>query len=125
MATTTYEIEPHKEKRKHTDAAPRALVHLTSFTAAAVAFGVYMALGYAGTDIQGNVQRLFYFHMPSFFGALVAFSVTVFGGIRYLQTRDTKWDAMAVAGAVWYGRGRSGTHGGRGTRASAPPPSRC
>ncbi|GAB1421795.1 cytochrome c biogenesis protein CcsA [Anaerolineales bacterium] len=62
-------------------------------------FTLYMGLAYAGTDItQGNVQRLFYIHMPSFFGAFIAFALTVIGGIQYLRTRKSKWDTLALAG---------------------------
>ena len=53
----------------------------------------------AGTDIdQGAVQRLFYIHMPSFFGAFVAFGATIVGGVQYLRTRQNRWDRLAVAG---------------------------
>ncbi len=77
----------------------RALLILSVVTALAVVVGLFLALFYAGTDVlQGDVQRLFYIHMPSFFGAFVAFSATVVGGIQYLRTRAEKWDALAVAG---------------------------
>lgn len=72
---------------------------LTALSAIGISFGLYMALWYAGTDaMQGEVQRIFYIHLPSFFGATLAFLVTVVGGIAYLRTRNVKWDTMAVAG---------------------------
>ncbi|MDX1991926.1 MAG: cytochrome c biogenesis protein CcsA [bacterium] len=75
------------------------LTGLTIITILAVALGLYLALFFAGTDVdQGNIQRIFYLHMPSFFGAFVAFSVTVVGGIMYLRTRQTRWDTLALAG---------------------------
>jgi heme exporter protein C len=78
---------------------PRALTVLTVITVLAVTFGLYLALVAAGTDReQGHVQRLFYIHMPSFFGAFAAFGATVFGGIQYLRTREVKWDTLALAG---------------------------
>jgi heme exporter protein C len=86
------------EKAKNS-ASPRALNALTIVTIVSVVFGLYLALGYVGTDLdQGHVQRLFYLHVPSFFGALLAFIVTVVGGIQYLRTRNVKWDALALAG---------------------------
>lgn len=87
-------------KRKNAQAGvPRLLVALTAVTVGLVVFGFYLALGYAGTDVdQGNVQRLFYIHMPSFFGAFAAFGATVVGGIMYLRTRNVKWDTLALAG---------------------------
>ncbi len=78
---------------------PRALRILTIVTIASVAFGLYLALGYANTDLeQGDVQRIFYIHMPSFFGAFTAFTATMIGGVMYLRTRQVKWDTMAIAG---------------------------
>jgi heme exporter protein C len=78
---------------------PRNLMILTVVTVLAVVFGLFMALVQAGTDDQqGNVQRIFYIHMPSFFGAFFAFGTTVVGGIQYLRTRNAKWDVLALAG---------------------------
>jgi heme exporter protein C len=72
---------------------------LTLITVISVAIGLFLALVYAFTDEQqGEVQRIFYIHMPSFFGAFVAFSATVIGGVQYLRTRDVKWDTLAIAG---------------------------
>jgi heme exporter protein C len=88
-----------KPKSKANITRTRILLGLTALTVLAVAFGLYMALVYAGTDIdQGEVQRLFYIHVPSFFGAFTAFTATVIGGIQYLRTRDAKWDSLALAG---------------------------
>jgi len=72
---------------------------MSATTLIAVAVGLYLALIFAGTDIdQGNIQRIFYIHMPAFFGAFTAFGATVLGGILYLITRNPRWDRMAVAG---------------------------
>ncbi|MCA0457217.1 MAG: cytochrome c biogenesis protein CcsA [Chloroflexi bacterium] len=77
----------------------RILWGLTIVTAVLVAFGTYMALGYAPTEVdQGEVQRIFYFHLSSFAGAFIAFCVTVVGGVLYLRTRNAKWDTLALAG---------------------------
>jgi heme exporter protein C len=79
--------------------APRALSIFTIVTVFATVLGLYLALGYAATDgDQGNIQRIFYIHMPSFFGAFFAFIATVVGGIQYLRTRNVKWDSLALAG---------------------------
>ncbi len=84
---------------QNTVKAPRSLLILTAVTLTAFVFGLYLALGYANTDIeQGEIQRIFYIHMPSFFGAFLAFGATVLGGIQYLRTRQTKWDTLALAG---------------------------
>ncbi len=78
---------------------PRLLAGLTVLTALGVIGGLYMALVYARTDIdQGDVQRIFYIHMPAFMGAFLSFCMTVVGGIMYLRTRSVKWDSLALAG---------------------------
>jgi heme exporter protein C len=79
---------------------PPLLRILTLVTILMVLAALYMGLGYAGTDVtQGDVQRIFYIHMPAFFGAFLALSLTVIGGIQYLRTRQPRWDALALAGA--------------------------
>lgn len=79
--------------------APRRLVILTAVTVISLIVGLILALVVVGRDNdQGDVQRLFYIHMPSFFGAFFAFGAAVVGGIGYLRTRNLKWDALAVSG---------------------------
>jgi heme exporter protein C len=88
-----------KSKRIETTPVPNSLRILTLVTVIAFAIVTYLGLFSAGTDItQGEVQRLFYFHMPSFFGAFTAFGATVLGGILFLVRREAKWDRMALAG---------------------------
>ena len=78
---------------------PNALRILTIVTVLGFLLTLYLALFNVGTDIQqGNVQRIFYIHMPAFFGAFVAFGTTVVAGILFLVKRDDKWDRLAVAG---------------------------
>jgi heme exporter protein C len=85
--------QPRAESR------PRFLTILTVVTVAAVAFGLFLALFWVGTDIdQGQVQRIFYIHLSSFAAAFIAFSGTVIGGVLYLRTRSVKWDTLALAG---------------------------
>lgn len=81
------------------ESRPRLLTILTIVTVIAVAFGLFLALFWVGTDIdQGQVQRIFYIHLSSFAAAFMAFSGTVVGGILYLRTRSVKWDTLALAG---------------------------
>lgn len=83
-------------------AAPRStliLRLLTALTIAGFAVGAYFGLIAAGTDVtQGNVQRIFYFHVAAFSACSVAFGAAVFGGIAYLRTRSPRWDHLALAG---------------------------
>ena len=78
---------------------PRLLRILTIITILGFAGALVLGLGVAGTDIQqGEIQRIFYIHMPSFFGAFTAFGLTVLGGIMYLARKSEKWDRIALAG---------------------------
>ncbi|NWF68144.1 MAG: cytochrome c biogenesis protein CcsA [Chloroflexi bacterium] len=71
---------------------------LTFLAVIGLAVGVYFALVYAGTDTtQGNVQRVFYFHVSAFSAAAVAFVSAVVGGLAYLRTRQPRWDTLALA----------------------------
>ena len=81
------------------DTQPRLLRALTILTALGFAGTLALGLFVAGTDIQqGQIQRIFYIHMPSFFGALTAFGATVVGGVIYLLRRSEAWDRIALAG---------------------------
>ena len=78
---------------------PRLLRALTLLTALGFAGTLVLGLFVAGTDIQqGQVQRIFYIHMPSFFGAFMAFGATVLGGLLYLWRGNADWDRIALAG---------------------------
>ncbi len=77
----------------------RLLTGLTIVTGVGVLVGLFLALGFAGTDTQqGDVQRIFYIHMPAFIGGFVALVGTVIGGIMFLRKREARWDTLALAG---------------------------
>lgn len=97
MASVTY------DKLKNVDVEltpmPNSLRVLTVVTVLGLIGTLYLGLFYVGTDVeQGDVQRIFYIHMPVFFGSFTAFGATVLGGIMYLTKREAKWDRLAVAG---------------------------
>ncbi len=77
----------------------RILYAVTFIAIISFIMALYFSLVYTPTDIdQGNVQRLFYTHISTFSGAFCAFLATVFGGILYLITKNSKWDTLALAG---------------------------
>lgn len=45
----------------------------------------------------GEVQRIFYFHVPSWWVGAIALFVTLVAGVAYLRTRDRKWDVVGLA----------------------------
>jgi heme exporter protein C len=65
-----------------------------------LALAGYAALFVAPTEkTMGLIQRIFYFHVPSFWTAFVAIGTTTYASIAYLKTRAPKWDWLAVSAA--------------------------
>ncbi|MBV9020144.1 MAG: cytochrome c biogenesis protein CcsA [Ktedonobacteraceae bacterium] len=61
---------------------------------------IWMIFLYAPTDaIQGQPQRIFYFHVPMAWIGMLGFIVLTIAGIVYLCTRDERWDWVARASA--------------------------
>jgi len=48
---------------------------------------------------MGDIQRIFYWHVPLAWVAFLAFFVVFVTGIMYLWKRDSKWDHLAHASA--------------------------
>lgn len=77
---------------------PSLVLLLLSFIGMMVS--IYMVFIYAPTDaVEGNPQRIFYFHMPSGVIGLCAVGLVALGGIMYLWKKDECWDWMARAAA--------------------------
>jgi len=73
---------------------------LLGTAAFAMLAALYAALIYAPTErVQGNVQRIFYFHVPLAWTAYLAFFVVMIAGIMYLWKRTPVWDALGRASA--------------------------
>lgn len=88
------------------DSAATSNSSSTAFTLCALltyawlALAAYAALFIAPTEMtMGLIQRIFYFHVPSFWTAFIAIAITTFGSFAYLKTRRLKWDWLAVASA--------------------------
>lgn len=83
---------------EYTESRNRLLKMSTYVAVVLVVISAVMIFGYVGPDeIQGNVQKLFYIHLSTFFGSFVVFSAAVVAGIQYLRTRDNKWDDLGLA----------------------------
>ncbi|MBN1965640.1 MAG: cytochrome c biogenesis protein CcsA [Anaerolineae bacterium] len=95
---------------------PALLTGLTVIAAAMFVIGLGMALFYAPTDQQGDVQRIFYVHLGAFMGGSLAFFIAAVASVLYLIRREQRWDTLAlssievglvlagfniVSGAVW------------------------
>jgi heme exporter protein C len=60
----------------------------------------YCALFVAPTEAtMGVIQRIFYFHVPSWWSAFVAFAIVLVANLAYLRGRNPKWDWLGVSAA--------------------------
>jgi heme exporter protein C len=65
-----------------------------------LSYGLYQGLVAAPTEqTMGDVQRIFYYHVPSAWVAFLLFMVNFFASIWYLVQRSQRVDAIAVATA--------------------------
>ena len=78
----------------------RAFPILVILTAVLLSYGLYQALVVAPTEqTMGEVQRIFYYHVPSAWTAGVLFFINFVASIVYLARRNLKADALALAAA--------------------------
>lgn len=77
-----------------------AAVWLGPLTGAAILAWLIMAFLVAPTErVMGDVQRLFYVHVPSAWGGMLAFFVVFVASIAYLVKRNPDSDHLAYAAA--------------------------
>ena len=60
---------------------------------------VFFVAREAEPAMGGNLQRIFYFHVPSAWIAYLAFAITFIGSIAYLRTGARRWDLLAHSSA--------------------------
>lgn len=61
---------------------------------------IWMIFLYAPTDtVQGQAQRIFYFHVPIAWLGMLGFIIVAVAGIGYLVKKDERWDWAARASA--------------------------
>ncbi len=78
----------------------RAFSLLAILTAALLSYALYEALIAAPTEqTMGNVQRIFYYHVPSAWTAFLLFFINLGASVAYLIRRNPKADAIAVVTA--------------------------
>jgi heme exporter protein C len=78
----------------------RALPILVSLVVAFLGYATYQALVIAPTEqTMGNVQRIFYYHVPSAWTAFLLFSINFVASVIYLIRRNPSADAIALVSA--------------------------
>jgi heme exporter protein C len=84
---------------------PAARLPIVSLILAVLSFAgmsisIWMIFLYAPEDaVQGEPQRIFYFHVPMAWLGMLGFVVVAVGGIGYLITKNERWDWAARAAA--------------------------
>jgi heme exporter protein C len=74
------------------------LLALALITVALLALAFYQAWYVAPTEeTMGNIQRIFYYHVPSAWTAFLLFFGNFIASIVYLIKRSEKWDSIALA----------------------------
>jgi heme exporter protein C len=72
----------------------------TVLVAALMVFAGYAALFIALDErTMHEIQRIFYFHVPSWSASFSAFFITFVANIAYLWTRRQQWDSLGVSAA--------------------------
>lgn len=78
--------------------AGRLYAGLAIATVVGLLLTMYGALLWAPTErTMGDIQRIFYVHVPSAWTAFAAFFVVFIASIGYLVTKNLKWDRIALA----------------------------
>lgn len=73
---------------------------LLLLSVAAMAMALYLIFLWVPTEQNlGVSQRIFYFHVPMAWAALLSIIVVAIGGAGYLLTGKEKWDSLAFAAA--------------------------
>jgi len=61
---------------------------------------LYMALvGAPRERTMGDLQRIFYFHVPAAVAGMAAFAVNFIASVMYLVKKERRWDNLGVAAA--------------------------
>lgn len=92
--------ETDKVKARSSPRLPIASLILGVLALVGMSISIWMIFLYAPEDaVQGQPQRIFYFHVPIAWLAMLGFIVVAVGGIGYLITKDERWDWTARAAA--------------------------
>src|ERR1700731_3592024 len=92
--------EAGKAKARPWPRLPIASLILGVLALAGMSISIWMIFLYAPEDaVQGQPQRIFYFHVPVAWLGMLGFVIVAVGGIGYLITKNERWDWVARAAA--------------------------
>lgn len=79
--------------------ALRRLGLLAWISVAVSLFLIFFVAREADDTMGGQLQRIFYFHVPAAWVAYLAFAVVFLGSVAYLKTGARRWDLLAHSAA--------------------------
>ena len=85
-----------------TTPGPRGLTALgvAAWTAVAIALVfIFRVAREADAAMGGQLQRIFYFHVPSAWVAYLAFTIVFIGSVAFLRSGNRRWDLVAHSAA--------------------------
>jgi heme exporter protein C len=96
MAQGTVAVAAHPSTPKHAGSGAFETIAMLLLLGVAG----YAALIIAPTErTMGLIQRIFYFHVPSWWCSFTAYGIAFYAQIAYLWKRKPKWDHLAVSAA--------------------------
>src|SRR6266516_3559334 len=100
QGTNVERRDAHAKGPGQAERFPIVSMVLLALTFIGMMFSIWMIFLYAPTDaIEGDVQRIFYFHLPSAIIGMLSLGIVALGGIVYLWKKDERWDWVARAAA--------------------------
>src|SRR5487761_224516 len=76
------------------------LLFFSAIAAVLLIYGFRQAIYVAPTEVtMGDIQRIFYYHVPSAFMAFICFFANLAASLVYLKSRSMRADAFALATA--------------------------
>ena len=90
---------PALESRASRRALSSAFLPLITVLMVVDLYLIFMWAPTATSEHRFNLQRIFYFHVPIAWVALLGFGVVFVGSILYLWKRSARWDALANSAA--------------------------
>jgi len=90
----------NRKPRKRASGAALTILGAAAWTGVALALVLALFVAReADPAMGGQLQRIFYFHVPSAWVAYLAFAIVFVSSLAYLRTRARRWDLLAHSAA--------------------------
>lgn len=98
--TAQTKAEQQEQGSRKPPALPLVSLLLGVLSCVGMMISLWMIFVYAPLDVvQGEPQRIFYFHVPMAWVGMLGFMFVTLGGVVYLVKSDERWDWLARAAA--------------------------